>query len=131
MEHVSSSLENLSVKTKIWALGKTAPQLSPEILQSFEVGAKIGATLRKNLSAERQAPEQRRRRSSPYGLSRSEGPYVSVGPFDGQLVEPLAVVDEAVAALAADQLRAQHPPGKAQSHHALHRRRPVRHRKQT
>lgn len=58
-------------------------------------------------------------------------PYVCVGSVDGELVEPLVVVDHAVAGLGGDQLTAQHPPGHAEVHHVLHRSRPVAQRHNT
>lgn len=48
-----------------------------------------------------------------------------VGSFDGELVEPLVVVDHAVTGLTGDQLIAQHPPGKTEVQHALHCTGPV------
>lgn len=58
-------------------------------------------------------------------------PYIRVGSYDGELVEPLVVVDHAVAGLAGDQLTAQHPPGQPEVHHTLHRRGPVAQRHKT
>lgn len=51
--------------------------------------------------------------------------YVCVRPLDGELVEPGVVVDHAVAALAGDQLAAEHPPGQVEMHDALHGAGPV------
>lgn len=51
--------------------------------------------------------------------------HVRVGSFDGELVDPLVVVDHAVGDLAGDQLIAQHPPGQPEVHHALHCSGPV------
>lgn len=58
-------------------------------------------------------------------------PYVCVGSFDGELAEPLVVVDQPVAGLGGDQLTAQHPPGQTEVHHTLHRRGPVVQRHKT
>ena len=52
-------------------------------------------------------------------------PYINVGSFDGELVEPLVVADHAVAGLGGGQLRAQHAPGQPEVHHALQSRGPV------
>lgn len=52
--------------------------------------------------------------------------YISVGSFDGQLIEPLVVIDHAVSGFAFDQLKAQHSPGQAKVHHTLHCFSPVR-----
>lgn len=57
--------------------------------------------------------------------------YICVGSFDGELAEPLVVVDGAVAGLGGGQLSAQHPPGQAEAHHALQRRGPVVQRHKT
>lgn len=51
--------------------------------------------------------------------------YVCVCALDGELVEPGVVVDHAFAALAGDQLAAEHPPGQVEVHDALHGGRPV------
>lgn len=47
-------------------------------------------------------------------------PYIGVGSRDGDLVEPIVIVDHAVAGPGGGQLTAQHPPGQAEVHHALH-----------
>lgn len=58
-------------------------------------------------------------------------PYIDVGSFDGELVEPLVVVDHAAVGLGGGQLRTQHAPGQTEVHHALQSRGPVAQRHKT
>lgn len=52
-------------------------------------------------------------------------PYIDVGSFDGELVEPLVVFDHAIAGLGGGQLGAQHAPGQTEVHHTLQSRGPI------